>query len=785
MRASRTVLCIRAAVLVLPLAVACASTDNGGNGGTGGGDDGGGGGSNGGSTGGGSNGGSNGGSSGTGGSSGSKGGSSSGTSGSGGSNSGGSSGSNSGGSSGTGSSSGSGGSSGTGSNSSSGSGGDGGSSNPDGSVNVDGGTSMCGTPAATVISDFEQGSGVMIKQGGRSGWWYVSDDGTGTQTPASVAAGPIAVAAAPSDDKTLMGETCNKYALHSTSSGQTTWGAVVGGTFVPGTGTNKSAYDVSMYDGIQFDIKTGAASQGSLYFEVVTKESQASMYGGTASTNSHVDLNNNRGQILSASGTANPSGTSTAIPTTMTTVYVPFSLLVPRWFPQPGNATCGSTTCTAPAFVPANALGFQFSTYPDFASTLGYDLWVDNVALYTGDTGLTPPGYTMPTFKDGSTGWSCTKPTFLGGKSAAGKYLLWAYRNWKTNFVRENGSTTTLCTSSSSSCIVMSPEVQGGSVVSEGIAYGMLIAAYMGDQTLFDKLHAYWNANAATGHLMTWIFGQNGSGSKGSGSATDADEDAAWALHVASKVFSGGTYAADATNIINDIWTSDFDHTSSLPTFGSNGGGSTANSGVTNPSYFAPAYYPTFAATNSAFTGAISAAYTALGNMAGLGTLPPAWCSGNCTTAGGGGYANATDYQYDAHRVPWRVGVDFCWNGSTSASGALSKISQFFNGQFTGGSTTGIDNLYDEYQTSGGVCTGCSPAAQPNSMSLVGTAAVGALAGGSSYSGFVNAGWQFVLDGLNRGQPNTQYTGNNYYTYFNTTVGLLTALTMSGNFYKL
>jgi len=48
----------------------------------------------------------------------------------------------------------------------------------------------------------------------------------------------------------------------------------------------------------------------------------------------------------------------------------------------------------------------------------------------------------------------------------------------------------------------------------------------------------------------------------------------------------------------------------------------------------------------------------------------------------------------------------------------------------------------------------------------------------------VDAGWQFVLDGINRGAPNTVAMKNSYYTYYNATVGLLTALTMSGNFYK-
>ena len=41
-----------------------------------------------------------------------------------------------------------------------------------------------GCPAATaLLSDFEEGSGVLVNQGGRTGWWYLfSDTSAGTQT---------------------------------------------------------------------------------------------------------------------------------------------------------------------------------------------------------------------------------------------------------------------------------------------------------------------------------------------------------------------------------------------------------------------------------------------------------------------------------------------------------------------------------------------------------------------------------------------------------------------------
>jgi hypothetical protein len=66
--------------------------------------------------------------------------------------------------------------------------------------------------------------------------------------------------------------------------------------------------------------------------------------------------------------------------------------------------------------------------------------------------------------------------------------------------------------------------------------------------------------------------------------------------------------------------------------------------------------------------------------------------------------------------------------------------------------------------------------AKPNSMSSVGTAGVGAMAVGNT---FTNTAYRFILDATYTDDPATRTQA---YTYFNATVGLLSALTMSGNF---
>src|SRR4029079_1383898 len=147
------------------------------------------------------------------------------------------------------------------------------------------------------------------------------------------------------------------------------------------------------------------------------------------------------------------------------------------------------------------------------------------------------PAPMHPFPQNGSVGANCTK---TAGIAVEGKFLASAYAQWKANFVVSSGS----------GFRVQRPE-NSNDTVSEGIGYGMLISAYMGDKTLFDGLWTYWKGNCASGSgntcLMTWKI------PGGSGSATDADEDAAFALLMASKQWPSGSYGADATAMMGAV----------------------------------------------------------------------------------------------------------------------------------------------------------------------------------------------------------------------------------------
>ena len=633
------------------------------------------------------------------------------------------------------------------------------------------GTQACATASTKVISDFEDGMGDEVVQGGRQGWWYVfADSNGGSQTPAASATGPVAVASV--STPLPPGDTCDSFALHSTGTGHSVsnsanylgFGVSLNQIMpAPASGAkSKNPYDVSAYDGISFNIKTGSGTAPPVWFEIGMTESTPSPDG--SAVNMMVDQYNTRGTLL-----------PTTIGTTWTTVYVPFGTLAPRYLPAGSTCSNTATFCQAPAWDPKNALGLQFSVYPQFStSTLNYDLWVDDVSFYTGTNGLStfaPTGSPAPAHPfpvDGAVG-SCTKPT-----GAAGKYLVDLYNRWKSTFVVVSGS----------SARIQRPE-NLDDTVSEGIGYGMLIAVNMGDKTLFDQLWQYAQNNPEQnkGGLMTWCVtpGGGGTGSTCSpkgGTATDADEDMAFALVEADKQWpnQNPTYQSVASSLISAIWTYDMDASAALPTGGSNLG---TSSSLMNPSYFAPAYYRVFANIDKTsghnWSNAATNVYTAISSIEGkVATqgLIPAWCTGSCSSVGGGGYTDASNYQYDAHRVPWRIGLDACWNSGIPSAGTtfLSKNAAFFASQ----ATNGIGRVYDNY-TMGGTAGGSMP--EQNSMSLIGTAGVGAMAAGNS--AFANTAWHFLLDASYTADPATRKEA---YTYFNATVGLMTALTLSGNF---
>ena len=105
---------------------------------------------------------------------------------------------------------------------------------------------------------------------------------------------------------------------------------------------------------------------------------------------------------------------------------------------------------------------------------------------------------------------------------------------------------------------IIRPE-NGNDTVSEGIAYGMLLSAYADDQPTFDKLWQYSQKWPDGNGLMNWYINAAGTQVLGTGAASDADEDMAYALIAADARWSGRgslttNYIELAKTLIGKIW---------------------------------------------------------------------------------------------------------------------------------------------------------------------------------------------------------------------------------------
>jgi endo-1,4-beta-D-glucanase Y len=328
------------------------------------------------------------------------------------------------------------------------------------------------------------------------------------------------------------------------------------------------------------------------------------------------------------------------------------------------------------------------------------------------------------------------------------------YNIWKTNFV-EN------CSNDRKRIKFDDPS----KTVSEGIGYGMLLAVYSGDKTLFDGLWLYYKDNVNSNGVMNWKI--NGcSGINGANGATDAELDVAFALIVADYQWASlGTinYKNDATTLITAIKT----HEVEANTFVLKPGDQFGGSQLTNPSYFSPAYYRAFGVftNDAAYWNQVAAkSYTIINNNLtvnnAVGGLVSDWCnaSGAYSSEAVNYNQGGKTYSYDAARTPWRIAVDYAWYGNADAKTYSKKSSDFVRLNLGGSS-----NIKDGYNQNG------SLSGQWHNATFVGAFACAAMAGENQIH--MDASYN-DLNSL--GEPAS---------YFNQTLKTLYLFLLTGNFY--
>jgi len=326
-----------------------------------------------------------------------------------------------------------------------------------------------------------------------------------------------------------------------------------------------------------------------------------------------------------------------------------------------------------------------------------------------------------------------------------------SYAAWKNSYVTQNGAGGFRRILSD----VWNPQCPSPATVSEGIGYGMLLAANHDDKALFDDLWNYYKLHLDANGLMHWCIDANGNVSK-QNAATDADEDVAFALILADRQWGSSTginYLQDAISMINKILQHEVEATSYVLKPGDVWGGSA----ITNLSYFSPAYYRIFKMItgNAGWDKVIMKGYEILQKAAHPVTgLVPDWSDqdGRCVPNW------SCDYKYDAVRTLWRIALDHVWFGIPQAHDFAVKITNFVE-------EIGIKNVKDGYRLNGTVI------GLYHNSSFVGTFATGCMA----------------ADPINREFCNDAYIENVAVpgdSYYNMSLRTLTLFLQTGNFFN-
>jgi endoglucanase len=261
---------------------------------------------------------------------------------------------------------------------------------------------------------------------------------------------------------------------------------------------------------------------------------------------------------------------------------------------------------------------------------------------------------------------------------------------------------------------------------SEGQSYAMLRAVWQDDKQTFDKSWQWTKDNLwKENKLFAWLFGKKEDGSYGvlndiggNNAAIDGDTDIAMALLFAYARWGDSTYLLEADSIIKAIWRESVVMVNDRPYITSNDIEQfNPNEVLLNPSYYAPYAYRMFAMidTENDWLEVVDTSYEIIIKSSALDLdkekavgLPPDWVILDRNT----GWLRApqssnitTNYSFDAHRVKWRLYLDYIWYGDSRAKG------YFQNNNFLYSIWNQEQNIYNTYSHDGTILdSGSSPA---------------------------------------------------------------------------
>ncbi len=216
---------------------------------------------------------------------------------------------------------------------------------------------------------------------------------------------------------------------------------------------------------------------------------------------------------------------------------------------------------------------------------------------------------------------------------------------------------------------------------SEGQSYALLQAVWLNDEVAFKRLWQWTQNNLQIRQehrLLAWKWGQDATTKKwqvlDESTASDADQDIAFALLMAHQRWHNKSYKTEALHILNDIWTHEVTDSAwghvLLPGDWHRFSKVIPNVVLVNPSYLSPTLYRVFAQEDKAhdWEQLVQSSYRiwdASFQLSQVG-LPPDWLWLNRSK--GEVYPkrdNQSDYKgmtsnygYEACRLPWRLYLD-------------------------------------------------------------------------------------------------------------------------------
>jgi len=334
------------------------------------------------------------------------------------------------------------------------------------------------------------------------------------------------------------------------------------------------------------------------------------------------------------------------------------------------------------------------------------------------------------------------------------------YDAWKARYLKQ--------TCGAGRYVVESKTQPGNLTVSEAHGYGMLLAAVMAGhdpdaRTIFDGMVTYVREHPSvfTPDLMAWYQRTSCASAEGADSASDGDLDIAYALLLADKQWgSCGAidYAAEAAAVLAAIATGEVDASGRYVRLGDwTSPGEPQFYQATRSSDFMPGHLRAYAAASGAplWTDILAHTYGVFDTLQTVhAPLAPNFLEG----------PNDGDYDYNACRVPWRLGSDFVLSGDARARTALQRITAWARAA-TASDPARIDS---GYQLDGAL----SPGADYRSMAFVAPLGVGAMADAANQA-WLNEIWDLVTA--------TPLAAEGYYE---NTVKLLSMVVMSGNWWS-